>query len=448
MDGSGPTLELPTDTGRLGFRQDDSGIWATVLDAASQEIHLENLPSVVGRRAEIFDWAACLELIDQVVDRHRRKLRTGARVLELGCGLGLPSLVFAKLGADVVCTDLKEALGPARRNAAANGFPQHVFKVVGDKAINVQEEMGHVDLVERLSPGALVECLDIIGNYLHYRILVGEGPGTGWVKIKRHGCSPDLAEVDDRPTLNGVGGSLHVLEFKWNPNEMELLLERVGWDSLDLVVCSDCVYESAYSKSWLDLADCLEKACGLDAEVFVTVTRRKNDGVDDFIERVKNDCGNGILFKPLAASKYAAANAVSVMLRRESLGESFYSKLNVVGVDNRAHDEHRSDFDIEHWLVGRGHGPLDLVAGESLESAASDASPKSSTKVPKSKAKPKRRVSKQTVDAPKRGDSAQPSQSPKRESKNRSPVKVRSESTQQTELKSISQARQSSPKLK
>lgn len=45
-----------------------------------------------------------------------------ARVLELGCGLGLPALVAARRGAAVVASDRQRApLGFARRSAAANG---------------------------------------------------------------------------------------------------------------------------------------------------------------------------------------------------------------------------------------------------------------------------------------------------------------------------------------
>ena len=45
----------------------------------------------------------------------------GARILELGCGLGLPSLVGAKRGAIVVATDWSsEALALLARNAARN----------------------------------------------------------------------------------------------------------------------------------------------------------------------------------------------------------------------------------------------------------------------------------------------------------------------------------------
>ena len=44
------------------------------------------------------------------------------RVLELGCGLGLPSLVAARGGADGLSTDWAEdAVALLRRNAAANG---------------------------------------------------------------------------------------------------------------------------------------------------------------------------------------------------------------------------------------------------------------------------------------------------------------------------------------
>jgi SAM-dependent methyltransferase len=48
----------------------------------------------------------------------------GVRVLELGCGLGLPSLVAAKLGASVVATDALELLlVKLRANATLNGCP-------------------------------------------------------------------------------------------------------------------------------------------------------------------------------------------------------------------------------------------------------------------------------------------------------------------------------------
>lgn len=48
----------------------------------------------------------------------------GRRVLELGCGLGLPSIVAAKLGAQVLATDFHPDNEPLfRANAAANQVP-------------------------------------------------------------------------------------------------------------------------------------------------------------------------------------------------------------------------------------------------------------------------------------------------------------------------------------
>ena len=46
----------------------------------------------------------------------------GIRVVELGCGLGVPSLVAARRGADVVATDwAADAVALLERNAARNG---------------------------------------------------------------------------------------------------------------------------------------------------------------------------------------------------------------------------------------------------------------------------------------------------------------------------------------
>lgn len=52
---------------------------------------------------------------------HRSEIRC-QRVIELGCGLGLPSILAARLGANVLATDFHPETGPwLLRNAALNG---------------------------------------------------------------------------------------------------------------------------------------------------------------------------------------------------------------------------------------------------------------------------------------------------------------------------------------
>jgi predicted nicotinamide N-methyase len=64
-----------------------------------------------------------------------RELETGAslqgrRVVELGCGLGVPSLAAARGGATVLATDTEgEALELLERNAAANGVEIETARV-------------------------------------------------------------------------------------------------------------------------------------------------------------------------------------------------------------------------------------------------------------------------------------------------------------------------------
>jgi predicted nicotinamide N-methyase len=62
-------------------------------------------------------WPASLALAEALPDV------SGLRVVELGCGLGLPSLVAASRGADVTAVDWAEdAIALLRENAARNGL--------------------------------------------------------------------------------------------------------------------------------------------------------------------------------------------------------------------------------------------------------------------------------------------------------------------------------------
>ena len=63
-------------------------------------------------------WPAATALAEALPER-----LDGVSVVELGCGLGLPSLVAAARGADVTATDwAPDAIDLLRRNAARNGL--------------------------------------------------------------------------------------------------------------------------------------------------------------------------------------------------------------------------------------------------------------------------------------------------------------------------------------
>lgn len=68
-------------------------------------------------------WPAALALAQRLYDSYRNALPT-RRLLELGCGLGLPSLVASALGADVLATDFHPDNQPHfERNALLNALP-------------------------------------------------------------------------------------------------------------------------------------------------------------------------------------------------------------------------------------------------------------------------------------------------------------------------------------
>ena len=94
-------------------------------------------------------WPSALALGRALAEREL----AGARVVELGCGLALPSLVAARAGARVVATDWSpDALVYARRNAAANGLELEVARVA----------WAEPDELLRRAPFALVFAADVL----------------------------------------------------------------------------------------------------------------------------------------------------------------------------------------------------------------------------------------------------------------------------------------------
>ena len=69
------------------------------------------------------------------------------RVLEIGCGLGLPALVAARLGAEVVATDWSaDAVALLARNAARNGI-RLVARAADWRDADALASLGPFDLV-------------------------------------------------------------------------------------------------------------------------------------------------------------------------------------------------------------------------------------------------------------------------------------------------------------
>ena len=95
-------------------------------------------------------WPSGIALAEHVSARDDLR---GRRVLEIGCGLGLPSLVAARLGADVVATDWSpDAIALLERNASRNGL----------RVTAVPADWRDTDAIVSLGPFDLVVAADVL----------------------------------------------------------------------------------------------------------------------------------------------------------------------------------------------------------------------------------------------------------------------------------------------
>ena len=173
-------------------------------------------------------WAAAVRAVQYINGRLQgtedRLIQTKEKdkaisLLELGCGLGVPGMIFHLLGCNVVLTDQIEILSQLEKNVLDN-FP------------NAEEEK-------------------------------------------------DEAKQ-----------SIIAKPLSWSRTDVNSLLDDLGKSDtgFDIVVNCDCVYEPLYGKSWHLLNETIDELLKVNPQTLVvsSMERRAADGIDLFIEEMKN----------------------------------------------------------------------------------------------------------------------------------------------------------------
>lgn len=186
-------------------------------------------------------WPSALLLAEVLASRERKyagELAAGARVIELGCGLGMTGMVCATLGARAVLSDLPHTMKLLEKNITANFGGENAFGTGGSacsatldwsfelaKKFAVQE--GGFDFVifsDCICQGvygdswiALADCLDALC-----------GPTTTVLMSQENRVAS--SDVDGSgPFLNRIRGFLHVerlLETERDGHPLEVYMAR------------------------------------------------------------------------------------------------------------------------------------------------------------------------------------------------------------------------------
>ncbi|KAL7534643.1 hypothetical protein ACHAXR_006009 [Thalassiosira sp. AJA248-18] len=152
-------------------------------------------------------------------------------MLELGCGLGVPGMIFHLLGGDVVLTDQIEILSQLENNVQKN-FPHTALSSTSsDKASSPQESA-----------------------------------------TTQH-------------------NTIRAMPLSWSRTDINSLLQQMHCSStgFDIVINCDCVYEPLYGKSWHLLNETIDELLKVNPQCVVisSMERRQADGIDNFLEEMR-----------------------------------------------------------------------------------------------------------------------------------------------------------------
>jgi len=130
---------------------------------------------------------------------------TGRRVLELGCGLGLPALAAALRGADVLATDWAEdAIELLQRNAERNGLFVRVARV----------RWSEPEPLLRAAPWDLVLGADLLYEARNAKQLAELLPGLGGDLLLAEPGRPYAKEFLERFQAEPIGDRIYQLAVR------------------------------------------------------------------------------------------------------------------------------------------------------------------------------------------------------------------------------------------
>ena len=184
-------------------------------------------------------WSAAIWGIKYLVEEYGKKSSNNSSnimsLCELGCGLGVPGMIWHQMGGDVVLSDQESIMSQLKQNVESN------FKRT------------YVCHEEQCSTGKEIQIK------------------TGMPSSS----SP----------------SIQVKSLDWSREGYQHLLGATSFqEGFDIVLNCDCVYEPLYGKSWEMLVEVIDECLKNNPNCIVvtSVERRTADGIDDFVDAMKS----------------------------------------------------------------------------------------------------------------------------------------------------------------
>ncbi|KAL0587522.1 hypothetical protein ABG067_002818 [Albugo candida] len=174
-------------------------------------------------------------------------------------------------------TELRNALRSTRvlELGAGIGVPGMAARIAGADSVILTEQEDLVDLIHR--------------------------------NIKSNANALGVHPANDKKEQAIVGRVL-----SWGKESINTYLKTYHDEQIDFVLSCDCIFEPLYGDSWKALAITMQEICELNPEcsVFLSVERRKEDGVDRFLEHV--DASTSLVSKLLEKSIGSAENLLEI----------------------------------------------------------------------------------------------------------------------------------------